>query len=197
MKQAKGLRSVPSPNNICVFLLSFHESFLWVLQFLSQQPTTVLRWYQFFGLGSWKSFSDNILIFNLTLCWFSIRLSCCVNSLKDGLVSGSLCQQFIMIWYLKKRGFHQYSSYTISWMLPLLRKTSNSIIVCNRLGSPWKYEFGDNGVFPSCTILSRRDRWVPGFRSFVLLGSLFLTSWFLLVTSWLLGLDINRWIKYI
>ena len=36
---------------------------------------------------------------NLTLCWFSISLSCFVN---DGLASGSFCQQFIMIWYLRK-----------------------------------------------------------------------------------------------
>ena len=42
------------------------------------------------------SFLDNFL-FNLTLCWFSMRLSCCVKSLNDGLASGSLCQQFIMI----------------------------------------------------------------------------------------------------
>ena len=45
------------------------------------------------------SFLDNFL-FNLTLCWFSMRLSCCVKSLNDGLASGSLCQQFIMISYL-------------------------------------------------------------------------------------------------
>ena len=39
----------------------------------------------------------NSLLFNLTLCWFSMRLSCCVKSLNDGLASGSLFQQFIMI----------------------------------------------------------------------------------------------------
>ena len=39
----------------------------------------------------------NCLLLNLTLCWFSLRLSCCVKSLNDGLSSGSLCQQFIMI----------------------------------------------------------------------------------------------------
>jgi len=32
-----------------------------------------------------------------------MRLSCCVKSLNDGLAPGSLCQQFIMIWYLKKK----------------------------------------------------------------------------------------------
>ena len=39
---------------------------------------------------------------NLTLCWFSISLSCFVNAVNDGLASGSFCQQFIMIWYLRK-----------------------------------------------------------------------------------------------
>jgi len=39
----------------------------------------------------------NCLLLNLTLCWFSMRLSCCVKSLNDGLASGSLFQQFIMI----------------------------------------------------------------------------------------------------
>ena len=39
---------------------------------------------------------------NLTLCWFSISLSCFVKAVNDGLASGSFCQQFIMIWYLRK-----------------------------------------------------------------------------------------------
>ena len=39
---------------------------------------------------------------NLTLCWFSISLSCFVNAVNDGLASGSFCQQFIMIRYLRK-----------------------------------------------------------------------------------------------
>ena len=36
------------------------------------------------------------------MCWFSISLSCFVNAVNDGLASGSFCQQFIMIWYLRK-----------------------------------------------------------------------------------------------
>ena len=77
--------------------------------------STNFKWIRMISLldGGWRvgpvfvcvinrkhSFFDSFL-FNLTLCWFSMRLSCCVKSLNDGLSSGSLCQQFIMIWYLK------------------------------------------------------------------------------------------------
>ena len=34
-----------------------------------------------------------------------MRLSSCVKSLNDGLVSGLLCQQFSIIWYLEKQYF--------------------------------------------------------------------------------------------
>ena len=51
----------------------------------------------FFCVINRKDSFLNCLLLNLTLCWFSMRLSCCVKSLNDGLASGSLCQQFIMI----------------------------------------------------------------------------------------------------
>ena len=37
-----------------------------------------------------------------TLCWFSMSLNCLVKAVNDGLASGSFCQQFIMIWYLRE-----------------------------------------------------------------------------------------------
>ena len=54
-------------------------------------------WPVFFCVIKRKDTFLNCLLLNLTLCWFSMRLSCCVKSLNDGLASGSLCQQFIMI----------------------------------------------------------------------------------------------------
>ena len=73
----------------------------------------------FFSLNNihktWENalFPEFFCCCNITLCWFSIRFSSCVKSANDGLVSGSLCQQFIMIWYLRRRS----KSY-IEWSLP-------------------------------------------------------------------------------
>ena len=60
-----------------------------------------LRRQHFFVINREHSFMNSLLL-NLTLCCFSMRLSCCVKSLNDGLASGSLCQQLTMTWYLEK-----------------------------------------------------------------------------------------------
>ena len=54
---------------------------------------------RFRGIISKKT---NVVIVVVTLCWFSISFSCFVRAANDGLASAWFCQQFIIIWYLRR-----------------------------------------------------------------------------------------------
>ena len=56
---------------------------------------------------------------NLTLSRFSISLSCFVNAVNDGLASGSFCQQFIMIWYLRKNHYISICDFSQTFLVLL------------------------------------------------------------------------------